>query len=69
MPKKVVQVAVVAPVPVPPTNVVPIGPPNFDPFGVSPNLEIALTARQSDAINKKATHREICSCQSIPLIY
>lgn len=36
----------------------PVGPPSFDPFNVSPDLDPALTAHQTDSINKKAGHRE-----------
>lgn len=39
-------------------SLMPIEPPNFDPFSVSPALDPALTMRQSDAINRKAAYRE-----------
>lgn len=41
-----------------PVSAASSGPPNFDPFGVSPNLDPALTARQFDAINRRATLSE-----------
>lgn len=47
-----------APKPEPPETTNPIGPPVFDLFHVSPDLDPALTARQYYAINKKASHRE-----------
>lgn len=41
-----------------PEYVAPLGPPVFDLFNVSPELDPAITARQYQAINKKASNRE-----------
>lgn len=40
----------------------PAAPPNIDLFGVSPQLDPALTPRQSDAINKRAVLSEWDYC-------